>query len=162
MNSYFIRTTIRLTDLSQIVLFHATYYHELYGWNEEFEAYVAKPLAEFVLARDPGERIWIVESGGEVKGAVALVKADADTAQLRWFYVEQELRGRGIGSELITLLLEFAAGAGYRQVILWTASNLLEAISLYKKHGFSLVEEEEHLAWGKQVTEQKWVKKVTA
>jgi N-acetylglutamate synthase-like GNAT family acetyltransferase len=122
---------------------------------------VAKPLSEFIIARDPRERIWIVESDGKVKGAVALVKADEDSAQLRWFYVEPELRGQGIGIELISLLLDFAAEAGYKQVILWTAASLYEAISLYKKHGFSMAEEKEHLIWGQHVVEQKWEKQVT-
>ena len=158
MKTYTIRSAVHLADLSQIVLFHAMYYHDKYGWNEEFEAYVAKPLAEFVIARDPRERIWIVESDGRVKGAVALVKADELTGQLRWFYMEPELRGQGIGSELITRLLSFAAETGYQRIILWTASRLYEAIALYRKFGFTLEEEREHFVWGNRVVEQLWSK----
>ena len=71
---------------------------------------------------------------------------------------EPELRGQGIGSELITRLLSFAAETGYQRIILWTASRLYEAIALYRKFGFTLEEEREHFVWGNRVVEQLWSK----
>jgi hypothetical protein len=58
-------------DLSAITAFHMNYYGKLYGWNQEFEAYVAKPLAEFVLRKDPREGLWVLEDGKKICGAIA-------------------------------------------------------------------------------------------
>ena len=156
MNPISIRTTVKPGDLSQITLYHAIYYSRLLGWNEEFEAYVAKPLAEFILAKNPGERIWIVEQDDRVKGCVALVKVSDDIAQLRWMFIEESIRHRGLGGRLMNLFLEFALSAGYSRVILWTEASLKDAIRLYIKSGFSLAEEKKHFLWGQVVTEQKF------
>ena len=117
MNELTIRDKIKVTDIGQIVLFHAEYYSKKYGWNEDFEAYVAKPLAEFVLRNDKSEKIWTVEKEGFVKGAIALTRVTNKVAQLRWFYLVPELRGQGIGKKLMEHLVSFAETKKYEEII---------------------------------------------
>jgi N-acetylglutamate synthase-like GNAT family acetyltransferase len=58
---------------------------------------VAGPLAEFVKAASPRGRLWLAERDGRVVGCIAIVEADATTAQLRWFLVVPQERGAGLG-----------------------------------------------------------------
>jgi GNAT superfamily N-acetyltransferase len=157
MEGIVIRDTLSIGDISAVILFHALYYSACYGWDEEFEAYVALPLAQFVLRRDGRERIWIVEERGTVSGAIALVAVDAGTAQLRWFYLQPHLRGKGIGKELMKRLLAFAVEKRYKTIILWTVSTQKEAIGLYLRNGFVKTEETTHVKWGREITEEKYV-----
>lgn len=84
------------------------------------------------------------------------VSRDRWTAQLRLLLVEPEARGLGIGSRLIGRCVDFARGAGYRRMVLWTNDPLLDARRLYERAGFRLVEQGRHRAFGKTMTEQTW------
>lgn len=160
MLKYPIRDYLKAGDIGKIVLFHGKYYSRRLGLNEEFEAYVAVPLAEFALRRSPDERIWIIESGEELIGTITLTRFSEETAQLRWFYVLPEFHGKGLGKLLIEKLLEFAVQLGYKKIILGTVSTLTEAISLYKKYGFKLIDSSTHFIWGQNTTEETYLKEL--
>ena len=51
-----------------------------------------------------------------------------DAGQLRLFLAEEDSRRRGAGRSLTSALLQKAREAGYRQLILWTASPLTGAV----------------------------------
>src|SRR6478672_5540102 len=85
-----LRTTLRPGDLGAVVQLHGTVYAREYGFDPTFEAYVAGPLAEFVLHPSDRERLWVAERGGRLVGCVAVVAAGPRTAQLRWFLVDPE------------------------------------------------------------------------
>jgi GNAT superfamily N-acetyltransferase len=156
-----IRDYIKVTDLSQICHFHATYYYECFGWDEEFEAYVADALSEFVLRKNSREKIWIADTDGQVKGAIALVMADDETAQLRWYYVVLEMRGQGLGKELMARLIQFAKEMNYKKIILWTEASLKEGIEIYRRNGFVKSEELIHHRWGQMIKEEKYIRDIT-
>src|SRR5947208_2580571 len=96
-----IRTDVRPGDIGAIVQMHGTIYAREYGFNPRFEAFVAVPLAEFVLKNSPRERLWIAERQEQVVGSVAIVDAGDDVAQLRWYLADPAARGAGLGSELL-------------------------------------------------------------
>ena len=91
------RTALQPGDVGAIVAMHGLVYAEEYGFDTTFEAYVAGPLAEFVLRGSPRERIWIEERDGGVGGCVAIVEAGPGAAPLRWFLVHPLARGTGPG-----------------------------------------------------------------
>ena len=72
---------------------------------------------------------------------------DADVGQLRLFAVEKEYRCYGIGSALIEAFMNKAKEAGYKKIILWTASPLTAAIRHYEKLGFKAVDSVKNTAW---------------
>jgi GNAT superfamily N-acetyltransferase len=153
-----IRTELRIGDIEVIVRYHHEYYAEHYGFNHDFGRYVEGPLLEFYHRNSPNERIWLLEDQEGLKGCIALAKVSDNEAQLRWFYVDESLRGKGFGQRLIDLLIGFAAEQNYQNIILWTVSLLHEARMIYEKNGFVLAEEHESLIWGKTLTEQKFIK----
>jgi ribosomal protein S18 acetylase RimI-like enzyme len=151
-----LRTDLRPGDLGAVVALHGTLYAREYGFDATFEAYVAGPLAAFVLAGSPRERLWLAEQDGRLVGCVAVVAAGPDTAQLRWFLVDPAARGAGLGRRLLGEAVEFCAGHGYRSVILWTVSALTAAARLYRAAGFRKVEENAGRRWGVEVVEEKY------
>lgn len=151
-----IRTDVRPGDIGAIVQMHGVIYAREYGFNPRFEAYVAGPLAEFVLKNSPRERLWIAERQGDVVGSVAIVEAGDQVAQLRWYLVDSVVRGAGLGARLLNQALGFCRDAGYRLVILWTVSALVGAARLYQAAGFRKVEQAPGNDWGVEVMEEKY------
>ena len=152
-----IRTKMVPGDLGEIVRLHGVLYAEEYGLDNTFEAYVAVPLSEFVLAKDGrGQRIWVVEAGGRVAGCIAIVRNMEGVAQLRWFILTPETRGKGLGKRLMDEAVKYSQEAGYKQIILWTFSELKTAIALYRRWGFVKTEEKAHRLWGRDLIEEKY------
>ncbi len=151
-----IRNDLKPGDIGYLSYLHGVLYANEYGWDHTFEAYVAGPLAEFAKAHSNRERIWIVENDGTVAGSIAIVEAATEQAQLRWFLLHPDLRGKGIGRMLMEHALTFSKASGYSMLFLWTTSNLTAAAKLYESFGFHITEQTTHLAWGSTVTEQQY------
>src|SRR5262245_29983139 len=114
-----LRTSLRAGDLGAVVHLHGVVYAAERGFDPTFEAYVAAPLAEFVRRASPRERLWIAEASGRAVGCIAIVAAEPQTAQLRWFLVAPAARGAGLGRRLLDEALAFCRGCGYAGVFLW-------------------------------------------
>jgi DNA-binding MarR family transcriptional regulator len=111
-------------DGGWVVQRHGELYAREYGWDETFEALVAGIVADHLEARNPRrERGWIAEVDGRRSGCLLCVEEDAATAKLRLLLVEPDARGLGIGGRLVAESLEFARGAGYERVALWTMTS---------------------------------------
>jgi DNA-binding MarR family transcriptional regulator/N-acetylglutamate synthase-like GNAT family acetyltransferase len=144
-----------------IVHRHGAQYAEEYGWDETFEALVARIVADYAEHHDPKrEAAWIAEVDGEPVGCALCVRKDDATAQLRLLLVDPRARGRGIGGRLIDECLRFARRAGYEQIVLWTNDVLHDARRLYERAGFELVESGEHHAFGHDLVEQTWSRRL--
>ena len=148
------RTALQPGDVGAIVAMHGRVYALEYGFDTTFEAYVAGPMAEFVLRASPRERIWIEERDGGVAGCVAIVAAEPDVAQLRWFLVHPAARGAGLGRRLLAAAVAFSRDAGYRRLMLWTVAGLPAAQHLYREAGFRLVQSTPLRRWGVDVVEE--------
>jgi DNA-binding MarR family transcriptional regulator/N-acetylglutamate synthase-like GNAT family acetyltransferase len=136
---------------------HGALYAQEYGWDEHFEALVAEIAAEFIRHFDAKrERCWIAERGGEILGSVFLVKNTDEVAKLRLLLVEPRARGLGLGTRLVEECISFARQAGYRQIVLWTQSNLESARRIYKRTGFHLVKQEPHHSFGHDLVSETW------
>jgi ribosomal protein S18 acetylase RimI-like enzyme len=146
-----VRNDLRVGDLGAIVAHHGRVYGPEYGVDPTFESSVAATVAVAGKRGFPGprERLWIVESGGEHAGSLALTDEGDGEGAVRWFVLDRELRGQGLGRRLLAELFEFARASGYRRLRLETFSDLRSAAHLYRELGFELVSEEHGPRWGR-------------
>jgi GNAT superfamily N-acetyltransferase len=145
-------------DLGWVVMAHGEIYGRQFGWNTDFEALVATIVTEYATKHDPErEGAWIAEVDGRRAGCVFLVGGDRpDVAKLRILLVTPEARGLGLGTRLVGQCLDFARGAGYRQVTLWTNDVLVSARRIYESFDFTLTDQEPHHSFGHDLVGQTW------
>lgn len=146
-------------DMGWIIHRHGALYAQEYGWDQRFEALVAKIAADFIEQYDPQcERCWIAEQEGAFAGCVFLVKdrTAEKTAKLRLLLVEPSARGAGLGRTLVRQCTEFARLAGYSRIVLWTNNVLTAARHIYENEGYCLKQEEQHESFGKKLIGQNW------
>jgi len=142
-------------DIGWVVHRHAVLYAEEWGWDNSFEALVARIGADFIDNFQPDwENCWIAEVDGAIAGSVFVV--------LRMLLVEPSARGLGIGHRLVDEVIRFARTKGYRKLTLWTNDCLDAARRIYQRAGFVLVEEEKHHSFGHDLVGQMWDLDLTA
>jgi DNA-binding MarR family transcriptional regulator/GNAT superfamily N-acetyltransferase len=144
-------------DMGWVVQAQAAGYTSQYGWDETYEALVARIVAGYIDHRDPErEAAWIAEVDGEPAGSIFCVRKSDTVAQLRLLYVAPAARGLGIGARLVDECLRFARAAGYAEIMLWTNSVLAEARRIYQRAGFELTDESPHRSFGQDLIGQNW------
>jgi GNAT superfamily N-acetyltransferase len=145
--------------IGKITALHAVYYAEHWGFDVTFETQVGSELSEFLRDFDSQrDGFWVAIADGRFGGAVAIDghKAKSEGARLRWFIVEPDLQGSGIGMSLLRKALDFCRNARYPRVYLWTFEGLGPARHLYEREGFCLAEEHQVEQWGARILEQKF------
>jgi peptidyl-dipeptidase Dcp len=152
-----IRTVLRPGDLGYLIYLHGHLYGNEFQYGISFETYVAQGVYEFYHQYDPQkDRVWICEDGDKTIGFLLLMHREKNTAQLRYFILEPDYRGLGIGKRLMTLYMDHLRNEGYQHSYLWTTSELETAAALYIRHGFRLTEERRSEAFGKPLYEQRY------
>jgi DNA-binding MarR family transcriptional regulator/N-acetylglutamate synthase-like GNAT family acetyltransferase len=149
--------------IGRAVEMHARYYDRTVGFGRAFESKVAGGLAEFAGRLDnPRNGLWVAIRAGVVVGTVAIDGEDLGPgiAHLRWFIVEDGLRGAGIGRRLLAEAIGFCDRQGFAEIHLWTLRGLDAARRLYDAQGFTLVEEFSGRQWSKEAIEQRFVRRV--
>lgn len=151
--------THRPGDMGTVVALESEGYTAQFGWDESFEALVARIVADFLSHYDASrERCWVAETAGRHVGHVFLVRHPEQdgTAKLRLLYVDPQARGMGLGHALVRECVGFAREAGYKKITLWTQSILTAAHRIYQAAGFRLVREEPHHSFGHDLVGQTW------
>ena len=144
-------------DLGWVVQRNAALYAAEYGWDESYEALVARIVAVYAARADRGhEAAWIAELDGQPAGCLFCMRKSDDVAQLRLLLVEPHARGRGIGERLVAECVSFARRTGYREIVLWTNDVLHAARRIYQRAGFELIGSEEHHSFGHDLVAQDW------
>ena len=146
-----IRHEPRPGDLGMVIHLHGVHYAREYGLDTTFEPYVAKPLADFMLSGTG--RLWIAEEEGRIVGSIAVVDANNDVGQLRWFLHAPEARGAGLGRRLLETALAYCRSRDMQRVFLWSFAQLDDALKLYERAGFRVTETSKAFLWGAERTE---------
>lgn len=148
--------------VARVTEMHAVHYAREAGFGRRFETVVAGGLAAFCDRLDaPVNGIWAALQDKRIIGSVAVDGEDLGPglAHLRWFIVDDTMRGTGLGRRLLAAALAFSDAQHFAEMHLWTFAGLDAARHLYEANGFMLAEERLGSQWGKQVLEQHFVRK---
>jgi DNA-binding MarR family transcriptional regulator/GNAT superfamily N-acetyltransferase len=151
--------------VARVTEMHINYYHRHSGFGQFFESKVAGGLAEFCGRLDKSQNaIWLALDGERIVGSLAIDGEDLgdNVAHLRWFIIDDGLRGAGVGRRLMAEAMAFCDRCGFVATHLWTFSGLNAARKLYEDAGFQLFEEFAGEQWGKEVVEQRFVRPLPA
>jgi GNAT superfamily N-acetyltransferase len=148
----------KLDDMDFVISRQLALYEREYGFTSEiWKAYLTDGVRNFVNQFD-SERdcMYILDNNGVSSGCIAITHVDEVTAQLRFFFLEPEIRGLGAGRKLIDQAIDFCKDKKYRHVFLWTFSTLMAARHLYDSKGFQIMETHENRDWGETILEERW------
>ncbi|MBS0031913.1 bifunctional helix-turn-helix transcriptional regulator/GNAT family N-acetyltransferase [Chitinophaga sp. 22321] len=152
-----IRYNLLPGDVGYLIYLHGQLYARESGYNLEFEAYVCKTFYEFLPTYNPAkDRMFLAIADNQIVGSVAILGSSRHLAQLRWFLIHPDYRGRGLGKKLLEEALLFCREKDYQKVYLMTTSMQETAIALYKKAGFRKTGEKHLQLWGQQLYEQRY------
>lgn len=143
--------------IGDIAGLHARFYSAHWGFGAFFEKKVATELAEFAGALPAdGKALWRYVENGRTLASLAIDGNEATgIAHLRWFIVDDSLRGSGVGRQLMSQAMRFV-DERFRETYLWTFKGLDAARHLYESFGFRLTDESEGDQWGSKVVEQRF------
>lgn len=145
--------------IGRVTQLHATFYAQHAGFGQFFESQVASGLAEFAgRLGAPRNGVWVAMQEEQIVGSV-VVDGDApgdNIALIRWFIVDPQAQGAGLGRQLLSQALQFCDQQGFTCVRLWTFQGLDAARALYEQHGFVLMEESVGEQWGPPVVVQRF------
>ncbi|MCZ8284384.1 MAG: GNAT family N-acetyltransferase [Bacteroidia bacterium] len=76
----------------------------------------------------------------QVVGCGAIKEYDADTMEVKRMFVPLEKRGKGIASAVLKELEHWAKELGYQTCVLETGRKQPEAIAVYKKNNYRIIQ----------------------
>ena len=159
MSEIQIASDYRAGLIGRITHMHMAYYAPFSGFGQRFESVVAGGLASFCdRLHHPSNQIWLAIQDQQIVGSIAIDGEDLgnNTAHLRWFIMDDRVRGKGVGGQLLTQALQFVDAKGFEETQLWTFNGLLAARHLYESNGFKLAEENLGNQWGTEILEQRF------
>ncbi|MGH6611826.1 MAG: GNAT family N-acetyltransferase [Burkholderiaceae bacterium] len=143
--------------LAQSCALQTRYYARHHGFGAVFEAGRMADIGAFLDRYDASrDGVWLVVQHGCVLGSIVIDSAKRPAAQLRWFIVDESLRGSGFGQRLMSAAMDFCRER-FTSVFLETFRGLDAARHLYEQHGFLLRTERRTTEWGPPVVAQKFV-----
>ena len=148
--------------IGDISALHARTHGPIVGMGPAFESVVSQAMAGFMPRIDrPMNNSWSVLENEAVIGTITIDGEDLgnNIAHLRWFILSERLRGKGLGKVLLNKALAHCDRLGFDEIHLWTLKGLDAARALYEKNGFDLAEEYLGDQWGREVMEQKFIRK---
>jgi drug/metabolite transporter (DMT)-like permease/GNAT superfamily N-acetyltransferase len=90
---------------------------------------------------EPGGTFLIVYDDGEPVACGGIRALGEETAEVKRMYVVPDARGRGVGMRLLTGLEDEARRRGYKRLRLDTAASLTAAQSLYRRAGYTEIDD---------------------
>lgn len=150
-----IRYDIRPGDIGYLIKMHGEIYFDECGYDHQFEAYVCHTFEEFLKSYTPEkERMWLACKGDQIVGSIAIVNRGDRRGQLRWFLIEPEFRGTGLGRDMLKTAMDYVMEKGFDSIFLETTEDQKKAIGMYKRYGFERIRETPVEIWGRSLVEE--------
>ena len=133
---------VRLADNAALANIIRSVLDEFDGNRPGFASQDPETDAMFEAYSQPGWTYFVIEVDGEVKGGggVGPLPGEQDTCELQKMYFLPDLRGQGMGKQMLNTCLAAASELGYKRVYLETLSSMKTARHLYQQFGFSYLD----------------------
>lgn len=145
-------------SIGQMLTLHMDYYGPEWGLGQKFEIYCAGGMAAFFSDFDPDRDFFLAarNAQGEMLGSIVIDGREAmgEGARLRWFIVDQRIKGAGTGTHLLEQAMAFCQSKGFGDIFLATFAGLEASRHLYEKAGFRLVEKKTGDPWSGEMGER--------
>lgn len=105
---------------------------------EEYDEKVLKNCKEEII--DKGGYIFFALYDTKVVGTMALIPREKCIYELNKMAVKKDLRGNGIGHQLIQFIIDYSVKNNFESVILYSNTILKNSIHLYNKFGFKEID----------------------
>jgi ribosomal protein S18 acetylase RimI-like enzyme len=127
-------TIERLTAASPAALWLLQEYYEAIGVQVR-----DTPDSIALICSDPASGVWLASLDGEAVGCVVLrpLPQIPGAAECKRLYVQPSARGHRIADRLMDALESFAVTSGLAWIYLDSKDDLLAAIRLYRKRGYT-------------------------
>lgn len=89
---------------------------------------------------DKIKQVVVVFENDRPVGCGAIKEYNTDTMEIKRMYTSPDSRGKGIATKVLAALEQWAGELNYQQCILETGKKQPEAIRLYKRNGYQLIE----------------------
>ena len=104
--------------------------------GDTIEGYVSGFLEEFVKIRPPSGIILLVQDQGKIVGMGAVHEFVHGVGEITRMFLQSQFRGKGIGTEILDLLISRGREFGFKKLRLDTSEYFPYAIQLYRSAGF--------------------------
>ncbi|HLW53770.1 MAG TPA: GNAT family N-acetyltransferase [Candidatus Angelobacter sp.] len=130
-----------------------------HGVEWTLDVMIAEAQCEFFRRFDSArDRVWVATENGILRGAITIdgprPEAGRESARLRFFILDEAVRGLGFGRRMVGEAMQFCLEQGYDRVHLTTLPGLDAALRLYYEQGFVLVSQSEKAFHGSAHVEQ--------
>ncbi len=149
--------------IGSVATLHSRYYARHWDFGVYFETKVAREMADYFDRYDAERDLTLSQfDGPDLSGTISIDAGESDFAErgahLRWFITADSTRGSGLGRRLMATAMAHVDAQTYPQVYLTTFAGLEAARHLYESFGFDLVRETRAETWGREVSEQLFVR----
>ncbi len=129
-----------------------------HGVDWTLDAMIAEEQIEFFRRFDPvRDRVWVALREGVPQGGLTIegprAESGQNAARLRFFILDESLRGRGLGRRMVAEAMQFCRDQRYPSVYLTTLPGLDAAFRLYAEQGFALVSKRDQAFHGSRYME---------
>ena len=89
-----------------------------------------------------GRSYFVLLDGKNLVGGICLAEFEGfpDCCELQKLYLDDSVKGRGLGYQLIEIIEQEARDLGYNRMYLETHTNLQAAIHIYEKSGYKEID----------------------
>jgi GNAT superfamily N-acetyltransferase len=129
--------SLRKADIGDIEQIKAILFSSL----KEYEIVIPDSYSvsdiDSIGAKNRTERVFVLVRNDFIIGFIILKPITADCIELKRLYLTSSERGQKLGEYLLNYAINFACKNNFKYIRLETTSKFKEAVSLYKKHGFT-------------------------
>ena len=137
---FVIRDKLKPGDLGGLIRLYGLIIHQKFGAAEPFEYEFAKILTNFALGKEPREKIRVLEQEGQIRGSILVLWSSGENAEIKYFFLHYDQRGREFEYQLLRSALEFGKSLSCKSIITTPKQLGIGDVNIFDEFGFKKLE----------------------